>query len=134
MSPATSTTCVRRLTDWLKAEARRELADAARWYARETGQQGRAGHPCATPSSRWGSCSRTGNLSFSWRLIFAPQVGAGLCGGTRGGMHLEHMNHSASFWAGLRRICPRTDEAEDWLKQQRLRPAPLRLKRAARIG
>lgn len=106
----------RRLTDWLKAEARRELTDAARWYARETGR--RAGRVTVRDTtSRWGSCSRTGNLSFSWRLIFAPQWVLDYVAAHEVA-HLEHMNHSAKFWDCLRRLCPRTDDAEDWLKRQ----------------
>ena len=103
----------RRLTDWLRAEARRELADAARWYARETGRK--AGRVTVRDTtSRWGSCSRTGNLSFSWRLILAPQWVLDYVAAHEV-MHLAHMNHSAAFWDGLRRLCPRTDDAEAWL-------------------
>ncbi|MBO7508787.1 MAG: M48 family metallopeptidase [Alphaproteobacteria bacterium] len=49
-------------------------------------------------SSRWGSCSTTGTISFSWRLAFAPYdvmryvVMHELS-------HTKHMNHSPEFWA-----------------------------------
>ncbi|MDR2413048.1 MAG: M48 family metallopeptidase [Rickettsiales bacterium] len=49
-------------------------------------------------SSRWGSCSASGAMSFSWRLAFAPLhvmryvVMHELA-------HRKHMNHSPSFWA-----------------------------------
>ena len=104
----------RRLTDWLKKEARRELADAARWYGNSIGRDvGRVSVRDTT--SRWGSCSRTGNLSFSWRLIFAPQWVLDYVAAHEV-VHLVAMNHSREFWAELRRLCPRTEDAEAWLK------------------
>lgn len=48
-------------------------------------------------SSRWGSCSSSGTMSFSWRLAFAPTdvmryvVMHELA-------HQVHMNHSHAFW------------------------------------
>lgn len=65
--------------------------------------------------SRWGSCSRRGTISLNWRLIQAPAF-------VRDYIilhelaHLRHMNHSASFWREVARICPSFEEAERWLK------------------
>ena len=106
----------RRLTDWLKAEARRELADAARWYAERIGRPvGRV--TVRDTTSRWGSCSRAGNLSFSWRLIFAPQFVLDYVAAHEV-MHLVAMNHGKAFWKKLEQLCPRTQDAEIWLKKQ----------------
>lgn len=49
-------------------------------------------------TSRWGSCSTTGTISFSWRLAFAP------CDVMRYVVmhelaHCRHMDHSPEFWA-----------------------------------
>lgn len=53
--------------------------------------------------SRWGSCSSDGNLSFSWRLCFAPEsviryvIIHELS-------HLEYMDHSEQFWNLVRKL------------------------------
>ena len=66
--------------------------------------------------SRWGSCSRKGTLSFSWRLVLAPHdvldyvVVHEVC-------HLVEHNHSPAFWALVRRRRPRYDEAKSWLAE-----------------
>ena len=66
--------------------------------------------------SRWGSCSSTGTLSFSWRLIMAPPFVLDYLAAHEVA-HLKELNHSNRFWTLLRELCPATDEAERWLKR-----------------
>ncbi len=53
----------------------------------------------------WGSCSKKGNLNFSYRLLFLPPhladyiIAHELC-------HLKEMNHGAAFWALVSQIFP----------------------------
>src|SRR5215475_8454313 len=61
----------RRISDFLKHEAKRDLDAAARRYAEDLGVKFKR-ITVRDQSSRWGSCSTTGVLSFSWRLILAP--------------------------------------------------------------
>lgn len=55
--------------------------------------------------TRWGSCSKRGNLNFSYRIALLPPVLADyvivheLC-------HLGEFNHSPAFWALVARACP----------------------------
>jgi predicted metal-dependent hydrolase len=65
-------------------------------------------------SSRWGSCSSQGSLSFSWRLALAPRrildyvVVHELC-------HLVHLDHSPRFWSLVEQVRPDFREQRDWL-------------------
>jgi predicted metal-dependent hydrolase len=65
--------------------------------------------------SRWGSCSSTGNLSFSWRLIFAPRAVLEYVVAHEVA-HLKHMNHSERFWNTVENICPNYHVAKEWLR------------------
>jgi len=66
-------------------------------------------------SSRWGSRSTTGTVSFSWRLAFAPfdvmryVVMHELA-------HVKHMDHSPQFWAEVRSLYGfGVERAKRWL-------------------
>jgi predicted metal-dependent hydrolase len=67
-------------------------------------------------SSRWGSCSSKKNLSFSWRLIMAPEqvleyvVAHEIA-------HLKEMNHSNNFWLLVESIFPNYRSTKNWLKE-----------------
>jgi predicted metal-dependent hydrolase len=69
----------------------------------------------ADQSTRWGSCSTRGTLSFNWRLLMAPPevldyvVIHELA-------HLKEMNHSAKFWALVEAQCPNYKAHVKWLK------------------
>ena len=103
----------RRIGDFLRREAKRELEAASLRYARALGLTVRR-VTVRDQSSRWGSCSTTGMLSFSWRLILAPsQVLDYLA--AHEVAHLVEMNHSAKFWRLVQRICPDHESAKAWL-------------------
>ena len=67
--------------------------------------------------TRWGSCSARGAMSVNWRLLLAPEpvldyvVWHEAC-------HLRVMDHSARFWALVRRHCPDYEEHRRWLRLQ----------------
>lgn len=104
----------RRLTDWLKREARGDLQCAVDAYAERLDL--RAGRlQLRDQVSRWGSCSSTGTLSFSWRLVLAPPFVLDYVAAHEV-VHLAHMDHGKRFWSTLRAVAPETERAEKWLK------------------
>jgi len=103
----------RRVGDFLRREAKRDLEAASRRYADALGLGFRR-VTVRDQSSRWGSCSTAGMLSFSWRLILAPsQVLDYLA--AHEVAHLVEMNHSPDFWRLVQRICPHHEGAKAWL-------------------
>jgi predicted metal-dependent hydrolase len=103
----------RRIGDFLKREARRELEAASRRYAAMLGVRIKR-IAVRDQSSRWGSCSNTGALSFSWRLILAPPFVLDYLAAHEVA-HLVELNHSPRFWRLVTRIYPNPDRAKVWL-------------------
>ena len=104
----------RRITDWLKREARGELRTRCAHYAEKMGLK-YSRVVLRDQSSRWGSCSSSGTLSFSWRLILAPidvldYVAAHEVA------HLKEMNHSPRFWKLVEDAKPGMEHPRSWLK------------------
>jgi hypothetical protein len=103
----------RRVHDFLKREARHDLLKASEAYAAQLGVKVKR-ISIRDQSSRWGSCTSAGSLSFSWRLILAPPYVLDYLAAHEVA-HLVEMNHSARFWRVVGRICPHTERAKTWL-------------------
>ncbi|HEX4553235.1 MAG TPA: SprT family zinc-dependent metalloprotease [Xanthobacteraceae bacterium] len=103
----------RRITDHLKREAKRDLEAASRRYAAQLGIVVKR-VSIRDQASRWGSCSATGVLSFSWRLVLAPPFVLDYLAAHEVA-HLIEMNHSPRFWRTVIGICPDTRRAKAWL-------------------
>lgn len=68
-------------------------------------------------SSRWGSCSSSGTLSYSWRLGLAPlEIAQYVC--AHEVAHLKEMNHSPRFWSLVEMIDPFYKKHRAWLKKE----------------
>lgn len=104
-----------RLAAWLRVEARRLLAARATALAASLGERV-ARVSVRDTRSRWGSCSRAGALSFSWRLILAPEPVLGYVVAHEVA-HLRVPDHSPRFWALVGELCPGYPEARRWLKE-----------------
>jgi predicted metal-dependent hydrolase len=103
----------RRVRDFLKREAKRDLDAASRRYAAALGVAVRR-VSVRDQVSRWGSCTAGGVLSYSWRLILAPPHVLDYLAAHEVA-HLIEMNHSRAFWRVVARICPDWQRAKGWL-------------------
>lgn len=87
----------RRVERWLKAQALDLMAAESRTIAARAGLDiGRIG--VGDPRSRWGSCTATGDLRYSWRLVMAPDH-VRRATVAHEVAHLRHMDHGRAFHA-----------------------------------
>ena len=66
--------------------------------------------------TRWGSCSREGNLNFNCLLMMAPPDVLDYVVVHELSHRLE-MNHSARFWAQVEKVMPNYRVPRKWLKE-----------------
>jgi predicted metal-dependent hydrolase len=103
------------LERWYRREARGRILEVVEREALRLGLQFKA-VGIRDPKTRWGSCSRHGNLSFSWRLVLAPQevleyvVVHEL-------LHLREPNHTKVFWRLVEAARPGWQEQARWLRE-----------------
>lgn len=105
----------RRLADFLKREAKRDIEALVARHTERVGRNAKSIRFKDT-TSRWGSCTAQGGLSFSWRIMMAPPVVIDYLVAHEVA-HLKEMNHGPNFWALCKELCPRTEEARAWLKR-----------------
>lgn len=104
----------RRLLDWLRRQARSDLVVRVAWHADRLGVWPKR-VSVRDQATRWGSCSTTGVLSFSWRLVLAPPFVLDYVAAHEVA-HLKEMNHGPRFWRLVERTMPQMEEARAWLK------------------
>lgn len=106
----------KRLENWLKKEAGRVLFERAEFHANTLGAQYER-VSIGDMKSRWGSCSSSGTLRFSWRLVMAPFEVLDYVAAHEVA-HLLEMNHSDKFWAHVARCVPAYKVRRKWLKSE----------------
>ncbi len=101
-------------TAWYRAQARALVEERVRRFAAQYGFSYRQLR-ITSARTRWGSCSARGTLSFTWRLVMAPQecidyvVVHELA-------HLRVANHSPAFWREVEAILPDYKDRRKWLR------------------
>lgn len=106
-----------RVLRWLRQEARRLLEAETHEYAAKAGVTvGRVG--VGDPTSRWGSCSSSGAIRYSWRLIMAPDH-VRRATVAHEVAHRVHMNHGPDFHALVRTLFGADPTpAREWLRRE----------------
>ncbi|TIN28843.1 MAG: M48 family metallopeptidase [Mesorhizobium sp.] len=105
----------RRIADFLKREAKKEIEKLVLKHTQALGKRAKAVRFKDT-SSRWGSCTSEGNLSFSWRIMMAPSPVINYLVAHEVA-HLREMNHGPKFWKLCEQLCPDTERCKAWLKR-----------------
>ena len=104
----------RRVKDWFKGEAKDRIQLKVRDKVSFLGcKPGRI--TIRDTKSRWGSCSHNGNLSFSWRLVMAPENILDYVVAHEVSHLVEH-NHGAKFWHLVSCLTENLADSREWLK------------------
>jgi predicted metal-dependent hydrolase len=104
----------RRVKDWFAKEAKSRIQIKVYKKSSTLGcSPGRIS--IRDTKSRWGSCSYKGNLSFSWRLVMAPEAVLDYVVAHEVSHLVEH-NHGPQFWKLVQTISEDMIESRKWLK------------------
>ena len=104
-----------RVVRWLRKQALDRLDAETRRVAALAGVS-IAKVSIGDPHARWGSCSSSGDIRYSWRLILAPPAVLEATVAHEVA-HRLHMDHSPDFHAAVRRLLGRDPRAERaWLR------------------
>jgi len=95
----------KQLVAWYRAHALEQLRQRTNTWGPKLGI--RASHAILVrdPSRRWGSCSLSGALQFSWRIVQAPPTLVDYIV-VHELVHLLHRNHTQAFWSEVARMIP----------------------------
>ena len=100
---------------WYREQARQVLSARVEFFARQNDFQYKRIR-ITSARTRWGSCSATGALSFSWRLILAPLEVVDYVV-VHELVHTVFHNHSKQFWDRVGTIMPDSTKHRRWLRE-----------------
>ena len=100
---------------WYREQARQILSERVNHLAHQYDFQYKRIR-VTSARTRWGSCSSTGSLSFSWRLIQAPLAVVDYVV-VHELVHTVIHNHSKGFWQRVGTIIPDYREHRRWLRE-----------------
>ncbi len=104
----------RRLVKWLKENAKRIFVKVSNAQAKKMGVQPKS-ISITSAKTRWGSCSGTNAVRFSFRLLYADNDLIEYVV-THELAHVKHKNHSKAFWQEVERYIPNWRERRQRLK------------------
>lgn len=100
---------------WYKRQAHGIISERLKVCAEKYGLQYKE-MKITSATTRWGSCSSTNSLNFSWRLIMARPAAVEYVIAHELA-HTIHHNHSVSFWNRVEVMIPQYRVEEKWLKE-----------------
>ncbi|HOS44850.1 MAG TPA: SprT family zinc-dependent metalloprotease [Paludibacter sp.] len=101
---------------WYKERAYDVLSDRVAWYAEKIGVKVKVKViKITSATSRWGSCSAKGTLSFPWRLAMAPVPVIDYVV-IHELVHISEKNHSKTFWNQVHTLMPDYENKIAWLE------------------
>lgn len=107
----------RRILAWMKREALTVLSAETAHYAALAGVKVSA-VSVGDPRGRWGSCSSSGAIRYSWRLLLAP-AWVRRATVAHEVAHRVHMNHGPDFHAMVARLyAADPTPARHWLRRE----------------
>lgn len=104
------------LEDFFKKRAKKYFTERADYWA-EKMQLNYNSLTLRSQKTRWGSCSKNGNINFNWRLILTtkPILDSVIIHELA---HIKHLNHGKQFYSLLETFCPdhkqRTKQLSNW--------------------
>lgn len=104
-----------RLKRWYMAEAKKEIHTRCMWFSMMTGYSP-ASLRITDARQRWGSCTSTGGLNFSWCLIQASLEIVDYVI-VHELVHLKQHDHSRKFWAKVEELMPDYERRRKWLRE-----------------
>lgn len=103
------------LEAWLRRQAREAIERRIAARAAQLGVEPRT-VTIRDQRTRWGSASRRGTLSFSWRLVLTPPAVLDYVV-VHELAHLAVFGHSAAFWRLVEGVVPEASSARRWLRE-----------------
>lgn len=100
---------------WYKERAFEVVSGRVREYSQKYGFAP-AQVKISSAKTRWGSCSSTGSLNFTWRLVMAPLEALDYVVAHELA-HLRVKNHSVKFWKVVETIYPDYKRQRKWLRE-----------------
>jgi predicted metal-dependent hydrolase len=101
--------------DWYRAQARQVIKERVNFFSTQYNFQYEKLR-IGSARTRWGSCSPTGTLSFSWRLILNPMDVVDYVV-IHELVHTVVHNHSKRFWKSVEKILPNYKVFNKWLNK-----------------
>lgn len=98
---------------WCRQSAYEAILPRVRHFSQLTGLQP-SDIKITGAKTRWGSCSPSGTISFSWHLALSPPEVIDYVV-VHELVHLEVKNHSRHFWRAVGRILPGYEDSRRWL-------------------